>query len=74
MTYIENKIKFEELKITEAKTNHILHLLLTLLTGGLWVIVWIIVGMTNEQKRSNASNNIRNLLKHSSQINKKGDR
>jgi len=26
-------------------TNHILHLLLTLLTGGLWVIVWILTSV-----------------------------
>lgn len=27
----------------ENKPNHILHLLLTIFTGGLWLIVWIIV-------------------------------
>ena len=26
-------------------TNHILHLLLTVLTGGLWLIVWILVSI-----------------------------
>ena len=25
--------------------NHILHLILTLLTGGLWVIIWILLAM-----------------------------
>ena len=31
--------------------NHLLHLVLTLLTGGLWVIVWIGVAMANQQSR-----------------------
>ncbi|MHC4239959.1 MAG: hypothetical protein ACYSUC_09440 [Planctomycetota bacterium] len=26
----------------EKGTNHVLHLLLTLVTGGLWLIVWIL--------------------------------
>ena len=25
------------------KTNHLLHLILTLITGGLWAIVWVIL-------------------------------
>jgi len=25
--------------------NHILHLILTILTGGLWVIIWILLAM-----------------------------
>lgn len=29
------------------KTNHILHLVLTILTGGMWVIVWAWYGITN---------------------------
>jgi len=29
------------------KTSHILHLLLTLLTGGLWVIMWAMVAASN---------------------------
>ena len=28
-------------------TNHILHLLLTLLTGGLWLLIWILCGISN---------------------------
>ena len=26
-------------------TNHILHLLLTIVTGGIWIIVWILVSI-----------------------------
>ena len=28
------------------KVNHILHLLLTILTGGLWIFVWIFILLT----------------------------
>ncbi|QYW07909.1 membrane protein [Streptomyces phage RedBear] len=32
-------------------TNHVLHLLLTLVTLGLWVFVWIIVALSNKETR-----------------------
>ena len=31
------------------KTNHVLHLLLTLVTGGLWLIVWLLVDNSNRR-------------------------
>lgn len=33
------------------QTSHILHLLLTVFTGGLWVVIWIYKGVTNSTKR-----------------------
>ncbi|HEY8331692.1 MAG TPA: hypothetical protein VIO83_10240 [Pseudomonas sp.] len=33
-------------------TNHILHLILTLLTFGVWVIVWVIVASNNSSYNS----------------------
>lgn len=32
---------------TQAKTNHILHLLLSLVTVGLWIIVWILIALSS---------------------------
>lgn len=32
------------------KINHILHLLLSLITFGIWLIVWIIIGLSNQRK------------------------
>lgn len=32
------------------KINHILHLLLSLITFGIWLIVWIIIGLTSQRK------------------------
>lgn len=31
----------------EKKVNHVLHLILTILTGGLWGIVWIVLAIKN---------------------------
>jgi len=31
----------EQRKVARPKTNHILHLLLTIVTAGLWLIIWI---------------------------------
>jgi hypothetical protein len=31
--------------------NHLLHLVLTLATGGLWLIVWLVVAATGGEKR-----------------------
>ena len=31
--------------------NHVLHLLLTILTAGLWLIVWILVGMSSASEK-----------------------
>lgn len=33
------------------KTNHALHLILTILTAGLWLPVWIIIAATNGAHR-----------------------
>jgi hypothetical protein len=39
-------------KLESLKINHILHLLLSLLTGGLWIIVWVLITMSvNSQKK-----------------------
>jgi len=62
MTQTDRKIKQEEIIISESKTNHILHLILSIITGGLWLIVWIIIGLMNEQKRVNAQRRISAML------------
>jgi hypothetical protein len=33
------------------QTNHLLHLILSLLTFGLWTPIWIIVGWSNSRTR-----------------------
>ena len=45
------------------KTNHILHLLLTIITGGLWVIVWILVAISNSSHNSSIERSIHKGIK-----------
>lgn len=35
------------LEMQKRKTSHVLHLLLTLLTGGIWAIVWILCAVAD---------------------------
>jgi len=42
-----NELLLREMQ--KKKTNHILHLLLTLLTAGLWVFVWIWAAHSNSK-------------------------
>ena len=39
-----------ELEKSDIKTAHILHFIMTILTG-VWAIVWIIAGLRNNNKR-----------------------
>jgi len=32
---------------TQPSTSHILHLLLSIITSGVWVVIWLLVGMSN---------------------------
>ena len=47
---IEREIMKKEKELTEyedkAKINHILHLILSIVTGGIWLIVWALIGMS----------------------------
>ena len=36
-----------QIEISQKKTNHILHLLLSVITAGFWVPVWIMVACAN---------------------------
>lgn len=39
----------KEVATKTEKVNHILHLLLTLLTAGFWLLVWILLSMTKKE-------------------------
>ena len=42
-----NQIKAMQLLSKKKKTSHVLHLVLSLITVGLWIPVWIIVTLSN---------------------------
>jgi hypothetical protein len=48
---IENRSDYQATIAQGKKVNHILHLILTILTAGLWAIVWIILAITGGVKR-----------------------
>ena len=48
---VESQTAGEAIVRKGERPNHILHLLLTLITFGLWAIVWIIVALTGGVKR-----------------------
>lgn len=52
-----------DLKLAKNKirTNHILHFILTLLSGGFWGIIWIIRTFQNQNKIKDLDNKISEL-------------
>ena len=44
------EIELRKLENNPPKINHVLHLILTILTGGFWVIVWALIGMTTDSQ------------------------
>ena len=52
---LEQRLLEQQLKATYA-TKHWLHLILSILTAGLWLPVWLIVGLSNMAKQRDAVN------------------
>ena len=44
------ELKAMQLISQKKRTMHILHLILSITTGGLWVIAWIIVAISNSNE------------------------
>ena len=49
---IESQSDFQAVVVTGQRINHVLHLILTLVTFGLWGIVWIVMAFIGGEKRS----------------------
>ena len=41
----ENRLKKLENELSNNSINHILHLVLSIFTGGLWLVVWLFIGL-----------------------------
>jgi len=48
---VESQSDFQAVLVKGKNTNHVLHLILTLVTFGLWAIVWIAVAVFGGEKR-----------------------
>jgi hypothetical protein len=50
--HVQSQSDYQAVMIKEGtKVNHILHLILTLITLGLWAIVWIILAVTHKREK-----------------------
>jgi hypothetical protein len=47
---VESRSEFSVTMVRGKRINHILHLLLTIITAGLWVIVWILLALGGGEK------------------------
>ncbi len=48
---IESQIEFRVTLVTEKEINHVLHLILSVFTGGLWLLVWALVYFSAKDTR-----------------------
>lgn len=57
----QTQIIIETNKLNSQKTNHILHLLLSVVTVGWWVPVWLLVSANNAIERGRTERRITKL-------------
>jgi len=60
----------EKLFILESqkkKTNHILHLILSIITGGLWIVIWLLVGISNSSHNSRLQGEMNHVMNYKAQ-------
>ena len=50
------------LEMRKKKTMHILHLILSVLTGGFWLIIWLLCGISNALENSKIDKQINQIL------------
>lgn len=56
------ELKAMQLISQKKSTMHILHLILSVITGGLWVIAWIIVAISNSNENHKIDKRIDALM------------
>ena len=55
------EISKQEQRINDYKTNHILHLLLCVITAGLWIPFWAVTALSNGNERAKAKMRLERL-------------
>lgn len=48
---VESESQFEAVLVTGKKTNHVLHLILSIITLGLWLIPWALIALVGGEQR-----------------------
>ena len=49
---LESQTGYNAVLVAGKKVNHILHLILSVLTAGIWLIVWALLVLTNKRRRT----------------------
>jgi len=52
MVSLKQQLRVAENELSNNKINHILHLVLSIVTGGLWLVVWVMLGLTKKSDES----------------------
>ena len=47
----ESRGEYQAVLVHGRRVNHILHLLLSLFTAGLWLVIWLILAVTGGEER-----------------------
>lgn len=58
----ERKIRELEQKLKATDTNHILHLLLSVVTAGIWLPLWLLIGLNNAGNKRMYNSKINKLI------------
>ena len=48
---LESQIGFQAVLVTNVKVNHLMHLIITVLTGGLWALLWVYFALARKEIR-----------------------
>ena len=54
---VESESEFQAVLVTGKKTNHLLHLILSIVTLGLWLIVWAVIALSGDPVKGNLLDN-----------------
>ena len=68
---IEYEITTLKSKVASTKVNHILHLLLSIITAGLWIIIWILVSIFAASDRRGYEKELKEFYQMKGRLEKK---
>jgi Na+-translocating ferredoxin:NAD+ oxidoreductase RnfE subunit len=60
-TILQRKINRELMHLEKHKTDHLFHLLLAVLSAGVWLPIWIMVAAVNANERMKSEKRIESL-------------
>ncbi len=66
---IDSQIEKTKIELSKAYPNHILHLLLSLVTAGLWIVIWIFASISADKKRKSLQKKLDKLYKEKTELN-----